>query len=876
MKMVHGLKMQVLKLSLILVYLFSFNLNAKTLKVDTLTPSVTDGNLTIQRNGTGDIVIGDYTGFLKFLSGTPTEQASIDLTSDITGVLPIANGGTGSATQNFVDLTTNQSIAGDKTVTGQFVAISTTNGNRPCPVMTEAQRDAISSPISGDCIVNSTAKELNFYLDGAWSQIGGGGGGGGSAGINFVDDPSFENGGLAPDATALGLVSYELYTADSELNSEFNLQHYQVAWSSLSSADAYVRDSFSRTGLDEKQGLFSIWIKSTTVSDQELQLCLRVDDSDFSEACDDAYLLTITADDTWRKYEIPFIFGASTVEYEIFNESYTGALEINIDKIYVGTPPDGYIKNINNVDTDWVSYTPTFTGFGTVSTQEFEYKRVGDSIVIRGAFTCGTPTATEAQITLPNSVAIKTGYSKNSVGVYFRDLASTSKGGSVIATGEDAFLNLSPVATISSFSVNPLIPTNGNNICTSGDGVSFTTTQIPIQGWGTGRTDAVNQQVELTAATANTLSGYADCLSSGSSVFDSTYSHAASTTNNTSGTCTVTYSTELQNSITQPLRVVPTIVSSVLDVTATITSSTTTGFTVKCSASGVACSAFPYFWVAEKHDADVNKSQTIVGKFANINDTELCQVEANSNDADAIKANTEDVPFKTIVKDNCNAFSNGGNTGSDTNDQFTAPRKGYYLITGGLYFNGAVTLTPEFYINASDTYTAGSVIISTSRGTFSQILNLNAGDDVTLRIDGAATLVNDVTRHHIQITELPDLSAIVENLSNNPRTARSDQYSESEIPWGLWNGQQLYRRCFTVGSDITSTSTIDTWDTGLNPKNLLNYSGAVWAFEGYSAPGTGTATSVIRYDSSSGVVLGVVVSGYKIGAGTSYCMDYTK
>jgi len=39
----------------------------------------------------------------------------VDLTSEVTGILPIANGGTGSATQNFVDLTTNQTVEGVKT-----------------------------------------------------------------------------------------------------------------------------------------------------------------------------------------------------------------------------------------------------------------------------------------------------------------------------------------------------------------------------------------------------------------------------------------------------------------------------------------------------------------------------------------------------------------------------------------------------------------------------------------------------------------------------------------------------------------------------------------------------------------------------------------
>src|SRR5439155_22158847 len=43
--------------------------------------------------------------------------ASIGLASEVTGVLPIANGGTGSSTQNFIDLTTNQTAAGSKTFT---------------------------------------------------------------------------------------------------------------------------------------------------------------------------------------------------------------------------------------------------------------------------------------------------------------------------------------------------------------------------------------------------------------------------------------------------------------------------------------------------------------------------------------------------------------------------------------------------------------------------------------------------------------------------------------------------------------------------------------------------------------------------------------
>lgn len=73
------------------------------------------------------------------------------------------------AQQNINSLTTK-----DIKVNGNLEVNSTTLASKPCPVMTEAQRNAISSPQSGRCIYNSNTSQLNIYNGTIWKSAGGG------------------------------------------------------------------------------------------------------------------------------------------------------------------------------------------------------------------------------------------------------------------------------------------------------------------------------------------------------------------------------------------------------------------------------------------------------------------------------------------------------------------------------------------------------------------------------------------------------------------------------------------------------------------------------------------------------------------------------
>lgn len=154
--------------------------------------------------------------------------------------------------------------------------------------------------------------------------------------------------------------------------------------------------------------------------------------------------------------------------------------------IFVSDGANWSIQN-HRADSPFTSYTPTYTGIGTVTNSALIWRRIGDSLEVMGTFTNGSNAGVLASITIPSGLAIDT--TKISIG------NTTGAPGCMIGTWTSNSSNSSGwiiTATATSTSIvyygNPfaqtglLTPTNGN----AGVGASQVQSVVfrtPITGW---------------------------------------------------------------------------------------------------------------------------------------------------------------------------------------------------------------------------------------------------------------------------------------------------------------------------------------------------------------------------------------------------------
>lgn len=98
-----------------------------------------------------------------------------------------------------IDNAATVSIGATVDTSSIFDTVSTTKGTRPAPSMTQAQRDAISTPATGLQVFNTDVNQVQVYNGTAWSDLGGGGSG----------EKNYISNGDAEDTSTTGWEEYD-------------------------------------------------------------------------------------------------------------------------------------------------------------------------------------------------------------------------------------------------------------------------------------------------------------------------------------------------------------------------------------------------------------------------------------------------------------------------------------------------------------------------------------------------------------------------------------------------------------------------------------------------------------------------------------------
>lgn len=137
-------------------------------------------------------------------------------------------------------------------------------------------------------------------------------------------------------------------------------------------------------------------------------------------------------------------------------------------------------KQVGAIVTDFQSYIPALASWGSATSVNIKWRRVGDSAEIAGSFVTGTVSGSAAEIDLPLGLSMDSTVATNQViGLGFGDNTTVNYPFVILGTAGNtqAFIGLSTVSSTSPFT---LFAANG--IAVNGQLVSFNF-KVKISGW---------------------------------------------------------------------------------------------------------------------------------------------------------------------------------------------------------------------------------------------------------------------------------------------------------------------------------------------------------------------------------------------------------
>lgn len=233
--------------------------------VDTSTAQSISGNKSFLNNFsvTGTTTLAtSLSGYLKATAGVVSSVSQVDLSTDVVGTLPITNGGTGSTSKSWVDLTTNQSgIAGNKA----FVSNLSTSGTMLASNLSGTNTgDLITQGVTG--LNSAVTNILEFPLNQVTTT---------ATGTRRVDTGNgnvLANSSFESSTVGLGWQATNVTLANSTTNIQDGVKSIQITSTTNNWSFDY-QSSLYPSAKAGQSAEGSLWVQSTGTGSNDIWLC---------------------------------------------------------------------------------------------------------------------------------------------------------------------------------------------------------------------------------------------------------------------------------------------------------------------------------------------------------------------------------------------------------------------------------------------------------------------------------------------------------------------------------------------------------------------------------------------------------------------------
>lgn len=444
------------------------NIDGTLTVINSTTIEVADANLLLNNGGTQAIANSNVAGVTIEMSDATDARIGYD--SSLTSKWKAGEVGTES---ELITAAGAQTMSGSKTFT-QDVAMQQSG------LMTELGSTP-ATPSAGTRKIYATSTGFK-QLDSAGlvSDLGGGGSGSGSGEVNAVTDTNAASGTWA--ASGAGVT-----VATTTTSSEIPLSPISVSAIKMTpvSGTDYVRYRFTMPPAIKNTKLKLHWyqkpLSGYVDGDFKVEVYKNAA-SDYTGAYTEFALSTdVSGTSGINNYSGSFetTFDSDSGDYyELRFVRVSGTTALVIEDVIVGPG----VKANGAVVGSWTAYTPTFTNMTSGDTQ-FEYRRIGDGVEIRGKWLLATAAAGTAQVTIPSGLTIGGNQAgRTRCGTGNRGYSTTGKDITVFATTGNDYLTFAVMGD-DNVAQNVITDAAGTAMSATGNYLYITTDSIPIAEW---------------------------------------------------------------------------------------------------------------------------------------------------------------------------------------------------------------------------------------------------------------------------------------------------------------------------------------------------------------------------------------------------------